>query len=259
MSRILIGTSGYSYKDWVGPVYPPRTAPKDYLHLYARMFPIVEFNFSYYQLPNPRTLERALHQTDYEFTFTIKGHRNLTHEFDIAEVSKRVGQFKESIAPLVQSGRLGAVLLQFPFSFYYRPPQRRYLDRLCLACEDLPLAIEFRHQSWQRESVYNAFLCRDIAFVNVDEPSLPGLLKPTVMALPTISYVRFHGRNAQQWHSGNATSRYDYRYSRDELHPWVERIAQMAQVSQRVMVLFNNHWQGQAVENARMLQQMVGA
>jgi uncharacterized protein YecE (DUF72 family) len=80
MARVLLGTSGYSYDDWVGPVYPPGTARQDFLSLYSREFPVVELNFSYYQQPNPRTLERMLAGTESSFTFAMKAHRSMTHE-----------------------------------------------------------------------------------------------------------------------------------------------------------------------------------
>jgi uncharacterized protein YecE (DUF72 family) len=80
MPRILIGTSVYSYDDWVGPVYPPGSEKRDFLALYAREFPIVELNFSYYQQPSARTLERMVASTDAGFLFAVKAHRSMTHE-----------------------------------------------------------------------------------------------------------------------------------------------------------------------------------
>jgi len=115
LSRLLIGTSGYSYEDWVGPVYPPGTSSKDFLKFYAREFPLTELNFSYYRQPEARTLERMLSATPDDFVFSIKGHRTLTHDLS-GDLQSEARTFKEGIRPLAESGRLRAFLARFGFS-----------------------------------------------------------------------------------------------------------------------------------------------
>jgi hypothetical protein len=143
-ARLLVGTSGYSYPDWEGTLYPPGTPREAYLGVYAACFPVVELNFSYYTQPAARTLERMLQATPEGFLFSIKAHRSLTHEPG-EDLAAEVRRFREGIAPLSQSGRLAAVLFQFPFSFHYTPTSRRHLAGLCEAFGELPALCEHLH------------------------------------------------------------------------------------------------------------------
>jgi len=258
-TTILIGTSGYSYQDWVGPVYPPGTAQKDFLKSYSQLFNFTEVNFSYYKQPDSRTLERMLHVVGDDFRFAIKVHQSLTHKVT-ADFQRDAAQFKEGIRPLVEASQLSAVVMQFPFSFHYAAASRTHLDRVCRAFEGLPVAVEFRNGEWQKDSVNAGLKKRGVALINVDEPLLPGLLKPSALVTAPFGYVRFHGRNAADWWQGDNASRYDYRYSEDELSEWVPRIVSMAKSAKSgVMVLFNNHWKGQAVENAKAMMKLLDA
>jgi uncharacterized protein YecE (DUF72 family) len=253
---ILIGTSGYSYPDWVGHVYPPGTSEKDFLQHYCHLFPLTELNFSYYHQPEQRTLARMVHVTPDTFRFAIKGYKGLTHELS-AGLQSEARVFKDGIAPLVEAGRLASVVMQFPYSFHYTTQSRKYLDSLCREFEGYPTAVEFRNSEWQRDSVYKGLQSRHVALVNVDEPLLPGLPRPTAIVTAPHAYVRFHGRNAANWWNGDNTTRYDYSYNGDELSEWIPRVRQMAGKAANVMVLFNNHFQGKAVEDARKLKAML--
>jgi len=253
---LLIGTSGYSYQDWIGPVYPPTTPAKDFLRLYAQRFSLAELNFSYYRQPQARTLSRMLQMVPENFVFTIKGHKTLTHEVN-GDIKTEADVFKEGIRPLVEAGQLGSVVLQFPYSFHYTAPSRKRLDALCREFERYPVAIEFRNNEWQRDSVYAGLQKRGVALVNVDEPLLPGLPRPTALVTAPHAYVRFHGRNAANWWQGDSTSRYDYKYQENELAEWLPRVRSMLGSATTVMVIFNNHFQGKAAEDARKLQEMM--
>jgi uncharacterized protein YecE (DUF72 family) len=255
-ARILIGTSGYSYDDWVGPVYPEGTAKGDFLSLYAREFPVVELNFSYYQQPGARMLSRMVESTPEGFLFTLKAHRSMTHE--IAETwEKDIAVFRQGISPLVDAGRLAAILLQFPYSFAYTPESRKRLGELCARLEGLPLAVEFRKSDWLKEQVFDGLRDRGVALVSVDEPDLPRLLRPASTVTADFSYVRFHGRNAANWWTGDNASRYDYLYKPDELAGWVDRIKAILARARLLMIFFNNHRRGMAVENARQLRELL--
>ena len=257
MKKLLIGTSGYSYKDWIGPVYPAGTARKEFLTLYSRDLDLVELNFSYYTQPRPAILEGMLKQTRDDFSFTIKAHRSLTHEVT-PEFDAEVRRFLEGIAPLTSSGRLRAVLLQFPYSFHYRPDNRHHLDRLTGLLEGMPLAVEFRNDEWQRESVYRTMRDRKIALVSVDVPDLPRLPRPDdTITSDSLGYVRFHGRNRQHWWTGNGTSRYNYNYSDEELSDWLTRITTMMKKVRLLLVTFNNHYKGQAFRNAQRMRSLL--
>jgi uncharacterized protein YecE (DUF72 family) len=249
-SRILVGTSGYSYDDWVGRFYPEGTARQDFLSLYAREFSVVELNFSYYQQPNPRTLDRMLSVTTPDFSFTLKAHRSMTHE--IGETWERdIDVFRAGIQPLVDAGRLAAVLLQFPYSFAYTAESRSRLSTLCGKLDGLPLAVEFRKSEWLREAVLEGLRERGVALVSVDEPALPKLLPPITETTGGFGYVRFHGRNKEAWWTGDNASRYDYLYDSSELGEWVQRIRAIIERVPVLLLFFNNHWRGNAAQNAR--------
>jgi uncharacterized protein YecE (DUF72 family) len=254
--RILIGTSGYSYDDWVGPVYPAGTPKGEFLSLYAQRFSIVELNFSYYQQPTARTLGRMVEATPDSFLFTLKAHKSMTHEIgDTWE--NDIAIFREGIRPLADAGRLSAILLQFPYSFAYTPQSRKRLGELCGRLEGLPLAVEFRKSDWLSEQVFDGLRDRGVALVSVDEPDLPRLLRPTTTVTADFSYIRFHGRNAANWWTGDNAGRYDYLYRPDELAGWVDRVKEIFARARMVMIFFNNHFRGQAVENARQFRELL--
>jgi uncharacterized protein YecE (DUF72 family) len=254
-AEVLVGTSGYSYQDWVGPVYPPGTPRRDFLSRYAEEFSFTELNFSYYSLPAASTLERMVEKTPESFLFAIKAHKSITHE---PGTDEDVDRFRAAVAPLAGAARLAAVLLQFPYSFHYTGERRVYLDRVCRRMEELPLAVEFRNDEWHRESVLQAFRERGIAFVNVDAPGLPRLPPPTAAATADTAYIRFHGRNREQWWKGDATSRYDYLYAPEELSEWIDRIMAVVGRAKVLLIAFNNHFRGQSFTNARMLRSLLG-
>jgi len=256
MCRIYIGTSGYSYKDWIGPVYPPGTIGSEFLRLYAEEFSVVELNFSYYRMPEKKMLERMVDKTDDKFLFSIKAHKSLTHERD--EKSKEYAdQFRENISPLIDKKRIGAILFQFPYSFHYTVENRKYLDMISREFEGFPAAFEFRSNEWIKESVFSSLKSRSISFVNVDEPDLPKLITPSGVITSDPGYIRFHGRNKQNWWKGTNVSRYDYLYDREELVPWISKIQTIIEKVKILLISFNNHYRGQAVKNARILKEML--
>jgi uncharacterized protein YecE (DUF72 family) len=254
--RILVGTSGYSYEDWIGPVYPPGTKRQDFLSLYSRQFPVVELNFSFYQQPSPRTLERMLSVAGPDFSFALKAHRSMTHEIG-ESWEKDILAFRSGIQPMVEAGRLAAVLLQFPFSFKYTPDSRERLAGLCEKLHGLPLAVEFRKREWLRDTVYDGLRERGASLVSVDEPDLPNLLPPVTETTGRFGYIRLHGRNKAQWWTGDNASRYDYLYNTDELGEWVQRIKVILQRVPILLVFFNNHWRGNAAQNAREMRRLL--
>ncbi|MBN1697670.1 MAG: DUF72 domain-containing protein [Spirochaetales bacterium] len=257
MKEIYIGTSGYSYKDWIGPVYPPGTNQKDFLSYYSEEFSIVELNFSYYRQPEAGMLEQMIKKSRDGFLFSIKAHKALTHEID-EHLEEQIGLYKKGIDPLMDHGRLGAVLFQFPYSFHYTDENRRSLDTITKAFDGFPTVIEFRSDEWVRESVVETLASRNVGFVNVDEPDLPRLIKPGDIVTSDIGYIRFHGRNKANWWQGTNTSRYDYLYRESELAEWIVRIEKIIETAKIILIAFNNHYKGQAVQNARMLKEMLG-
>ncbi|WP_460055722.1 DUF72 domain-containing protein [Spirochaeta dissipatitropha] len=262
MGKIYIGTSGYSYRDWVGPLYSAGSRAKDYLSQYARRFEFTELNFPYYKMPEKKQIERILDTARSEntsFSFSIKAHKSMTHErpVDRKILLRDCDLFRNALEPLVSNSALLAVLLQFPFSFHYSDDNRRYLSELITQLQGLPIAVEFRCRDWLIPSVFRGLEERGTAFVNVDVPELPGLPTATAQVTSDIAYLRFHGRNNTDWWQGDNTSRYDYRYSIEELSQWRPALKEMQARSRILVVAFNNHAAGKAVRNAEELHKIL--
>ncbi len=256
MARIWVGTSGYGYHEWVGPVYPEGTPAEDYLSLYEGLFPTVELNFSYYRMPTADQLTHMLLDSQ-KLIFSIKANDTLTHRIDPLSWKDRAAEFRRALGPLADSGRLGAVLFQFPFSFHYDIDRRRYLDSLCRSMASLPLVVEFRNPQWYNNRLIEGLRSRGITLAGLDLPTLQDL--PPVMDVITspLAYLRFHGRNGETWWGSDSASRYDYLYSEVELESFVQRIRALSGRSERIFVYFNNHRRGQAVKNGLRLVEML--
>ncbi len=255
-ARLIIGTSGYSYPDWVGTFYPPNLSRKDFLKYYTTYFDGVELNYTYYSPPKAKTLEKMVNQTPRDFVFSVKAHKSFTHERKEI-TSSSVKDFLTQLQPLKESNKLAVVLLQFPYSFHYTKQNRYFLCKLLDNFREVPLAVEFRNKEWQRDSVIKELRDRDISYVNVDLPSLKNLPSPTGIITSHIGYLRFHGRNSDNWWSGNNVSRYDYRYTDEELNQWILPIKRMLSTSSLLLVFFNNHRNGKATQDAKKLKSLL--
>lgn len=259
--EIAVGTCGFSYKDWVGPVYPPGTKPAEMLPLYARRFPVVEIDSSYYGVPAPATVASWARRTPDGFRFSAKLPGTGTHVPEPARggIHEDVRLFRANLAPLLKAGKFACALMQFPTSFRPAESSERHLRALRDALPDMPLVAEFRHREWQTHDTLELLRELRIGLVAVDEPQFKSLVRPSTDATSEIAYVRFHGRNYQQWWKGDNVTRYDYLYSAQELAPWAERITDLAADPQvrEVLAFFNNHRQGQAARNAEMFEAML--
>ncbi|HUX39648.1 MAG TPA: DUF72 domain-containing protein [Rectinemataceae bacterium] len=252
-----IGTSGYDYPEWSGSFYPRGLGRKDFLPFYVAHFDTVELNFSYYGMPRAEQLARLLEASGPHCLFSIKANRSLTHEIDPDHWRESLVQYRESLDPLLPGRRLGAVLLEFPQSFHYEPERRRYLDELIRGFGEIPLVVEFRNMGWYNNRVFDALRERRVGIASLDVPKLHGL--PPVIDLVTAptAYIRFHGRNAEAWWGTGAAARYDYLYSKEELQSWLERVKGIADKAERLLIYFNNHFNGQAIKNAAMLKELL--
>ncbi len=257
-AALRLGTSGYSFADWVGTVYPPGTRPGAFLAHYARLFDTVEINATYYRTPSPQTFARMVEKTPDDFTFVVKVPRAMTHE--LAAFDRAREPFQEAIAPLAQAGRLGGLLAQFPYAFTPGEAARRHLERLARTLgTEIPLAVEFRHDAWAQEATFALLRGLGLAYVNVDLPELAHLPRPSAVATTRTGYVRLHGRNATTWwNQEKGGDRYDYLYSSSELEPWVARIHQLAEQTDVVFAFANNCHLGQSVVNALQLGERLG-
>lgn len=254
--RILVGTSGYSYNEWIDAgFYPPGTGSSHMLPWYAKKFPATELNYTWYQMPRAQAVERMRQKVPEDFCFAAKLTRTLTHEVDKKKWQGQVDLYRNGIAPLLQTGQLLAVLVQLPPFFTRSKPNRLYLAKLLDALSGLPVAVEFRHVSWAHDRVFAALEARNVALVSVDEPNLSGLFPALdVVTSKDLFYIRFHGRNASGWRSGNMQKQFDYDYSEQELEKWSKgNISKMAKKAASGIIFFNNHVRGQAPRNAQML------
>ncbi len=254
---IYIGTSGFSYEDWVGPYYPENLEKKDWLAFYAEEFSTLEINFSYYRMPTARTLAQMAEKVPPEFLFTIKTTKEMTHTRD-ADPSL-FGKFIGAVQPFVEAKKFGAILAQFPSSFHNTPENLEYLKGFRGQWRDLPLVVEFRNAQWLTPEMFAFLREQRMGFCCVDEPRLKGLIPPVAEATSDTAYVRFHGRNARKWWQHEQSyERYDYTYRKEELEEWSPKIELLNQQASRTFVFANNHYRGQGIDTARQLRLMLG-
>lgn len=260
--ELFIGTSGYSYSEWVDAgFYPEKTHSTNMLAFYAKSFQATELNYTWYQMPKAPAVERMCARVPAGFKFSAKLTRTMTHEINERTWKKETALYRQGIQPLVQADMLFTVLIQLPPYFTRSLKYRNYLAALLDELEGLPLAVEFRHDSWVSDKVFAELERRNVALVAVDEPDLPTLFpRLDVVTTPDFFYVRFHGRNATGWRSGNMQKQFDYDYSYLELKDWIEQtILPMTQKAERGGIFFNNHVRGQAPKNAlRLISMLLG-
>ena len=255
---IRVGTSGFSFPDWVGTAYPSGTRPGEYFDRYVRWFDAVEINSTYYRIPSPRTFERMAERAPAGFTFVVKLPREMTHEREGFDATRE--PFLAAIRPLADAGRLGGLLAQFPSSFRPGAAARAYLEGLVRALPaDVPLCAEFRHESWATGETWSHLQRLGVGFVNVDLPELSGLPKPSEVVTAPVAYARLHGRNRETWWEHPTPSdRYNYLYNEAELDGWATRIGHMAEKADVCFAFSNNCHLGQSVVNALQLVQRLG-
>ena len=259
---IHIGPAGWSYKDWEGVVYPQKPGSKfDPLSYLARFFDTIEINSSFYRPPTPSTSRSWVKRVadNPSFTFTAKLHRVFTHDRGKATAEDEKA-FREAMNPLAEAGMLGALLIQFPWSFKNTDDERAYLNKLLSQFQEYPLVIEVRHVSWNTPGIYEELEERGVGICNIDQPLFHKSIKPSALSTSSIGYVRLHGRNYQNWFREQAPrdDRYNYLYSLDELDPWITRIKDVARQTKESYVITNNHFLGKAVVNALEIKSILG-
>ncbi len=252
---IHVGTSGYSFADWVGPFYPPGTRSGDFLAYYARHFGCVEVNSTYYRIPHPRVLGQMERKTPEGFRFIVKLHQSMTHESSTDPAL--LASFLAVLEPLKAAGKYHGLLAQFPWAFRRTDENKRHLERLREGLAGEPLWVEFRHASWMHPQLPEWLRERALGYCAVDEPALPGLLPPVTHLTTDTGYVRMHGRNAATWWGRGGGDRYDYDYSERELHEWVDRVTELARRAKQTYLFFNNCHAGQAARNAKLMEELL--
>ncbi|HYS55690.1 MAG TPA: DUF72 domain-containing protein [Thermoanaerobaculia bacterium] len=256
---IRVGPAGWSYTDWEGTVYPPHGSRFDPLAYLASFFDTIEINSPFYRIPPPTHPKSWMRRVASNPTlkFTTKIYRGFTHES--AKPSKEdVKSFRNYLDPFKESDRLGAVLLQYPWSFKNTPESIEKLERVFADFNGYPLALEVRHGSFQNDDFLRFLEQHNVSWVNVDQPMFSDSVKPSDTVTGPVAYVRLHGRNYEKWFAHSESwERYNYLYSKEELKPWVDRIERMVR-SKETYVITNNHFRGQAIVNAAELKEALG-
>jgi uncharacterized protein YecE (DUF72 family) len=219
----------------------------------------VELNSSFYRPPNPGYVYNWAKRTPPDFRFAVKLWQKFTHPRmyeqatgEEAVISQAdVDTFERSLEPLVKTGKLGALLAQFPPSFKNDDHSRQILGAISNAFEEYPLAVELRHRSWSDDESTPVLLQeRNIAWVQIDEPKFKTSVAAEIPVTASMAYFRFHGRNAKEWWTSDSETRYRYLYSPAEIEELAERIKEAAADTNLLFAFFNNHWQGYAPRNA---------
>src|SRR5438270_10182654 len=256
---IRVGPAGWSYSDWEGTVYPPHGSRFDALAYLSSFFDTIEINSPFYRIPPPTHSRSWIRRvgSNPDFKFTTKIFRGFTH--DKAQLGPEdVKAFRNYLDPLRESDRLGAVLLQYPWSFKNTPESQDKLENLFRSFDGYPLALEVRHASFQNEEFLQFLNEHKVAWVNVDQPLFHESVKPADTVTGSVGYVRLHGRNYEKWFAHEESwERYNYLYSKEELAPWIDRIQRIAQ-KKETYVITNNHFRGQAIVNAADLKEALG-
>src|SRR5437762_4188560 len=255
-----VGTSGWSYPpqtgpgSWTGVFYP--LSKTDELKFYSKYFNAVEINSTFYRPCNPKTAESWARRTPDDFEFTVKAWQQFTHkkgDWTPAEVE----EFKSGILPLVEAGKLGCILFQFPASFRHTPETLDRLKSLLEQFGDYPRVTELRHRSWGDVDTLTSI---NAAPAFIDEPKFKDSIRQELQLRGSLLYVRFHGRQFEKWwRHEHRNERYDYLYKPEELQPYAIRLKSILEDKniQRAYVFFNNHPGAKAVANAVMMRAML--
>ena len=269
---ILIGTCNWAdHRGFYPPELERTSRQKDRLPYYARYFPIVEIDSSWYGIPSPKSTTRWVEQTPDDFRFDIKAFRTLTgHGLPKDRRRKPAPEeerdFELALEPLRDAGKLRAIQYQLP-------PWATNNDRsreLILAARERHLddliAFEFRHHSWYDDGALaeTEALTREIGavLIAVDAPQVGKGTVPPVASVTSsrLAIVRFHGRNARTWYrrTGSSAERFDYLYDRAELEEWKPGLQEMARQAKEVHALMNTNRGNQGPANAYRLAAVLG-
>jgi len=232
-----LGTSGWSYPGWKGRFYPADVPSSDWLPFYARHFGTVEINMTFYRFPKAETLRGWLERTPAHFSFTLKANRQITHLKKLRNVKSEVRYFYILAGSLRE--KLGCILFQLP------PSLTRDLDLLegflSTLSPEFRNVLEFRHESWYDESVWERLRSHGVTVCTVSSGQVPG----SPVETSPVAYFRFHG----------LTGGHRYNYTEDELAKWAETIKRAK--AEECYVYFNNDYQAYAVSNCRKLAELL--
>jgi uncharacterized protein YecE (DUF72 family) len=240
-ASLKIGPAGWAYKDWAGYVYPqPRPRGFHPATFLAEYFDTIEINTSFYHPMQPEHAAQWVERVapNPRFLFTAKLWKKFTHEHDATAQDER--EARAGLDILQHANKLGALLLQFPFSFHREAETVAYLESLLKRFASFQLLRE-----------------RHTGFCNIDQPIIGKSLQPSTATTAPVGYVRLHGRRYDTWFTDDPEvaphERYNYLYSNEELAPWAARVQKVSKQAKTVFVITNNHYQGKGVVNALQL------
>lgn len=247
--KVLIGTSGWGYDEWVGPFYPKSLKKEDFLSYYSEIFYTNEINTSFYNIPSKWIVKSWADKTPSDFLFTAKVFKSITHEnkLDIDSTSRDLNLFLNAMDPLIESRKLLGFLLQLPPSFNkvdHFGTLKEFIRHWPgdPKNEGYHLIIEFRHLSWMDDEVFEYLKSKNLTYCAVIEPLLPPRMDVTN---PQLVYIRFHGYGKQIW--------FDYLFKGEEIRKWAIPIKEVIDRTDRVGIYFNNHFSGYAAKNSLMM------
>ena len=244
MGNLYLGTSGWSYDDWIGILYDSK---EKMLSTYWDYFNTVEINSTFYSYPKRSFILYLSRFAPPDFVFTAKLPKEITHTLKLNPskgVAEKLSLFLDLMLPLKESGHLGPILIQLPPEGPQKLPH--FEDFLTLLDSNFMWSVEFRDTEWLTSSVFRLLEKYNIAYCIVDEPLLP----PKIEITSRFSYIRWHGRGKAPW--------YYYLYHESELKEWVPRVNEILNSTDVVYAYFNNHFRGFAVINALQFLQLLG-
>ena len=241
--KTYIGCSGYHYDDWKEKFYPEDLKKREWLEYYSKHFNTVEINNTFYKMPVEKDLKKWKENTPKNFKLTVKANRYFTHQKKL----KIDDDFEERLETFVKLAeglgeKLGCILWQLPGNLHKNVQKIKDLGKLL--DKNQPNVIEFRHESWFDDEVYDMLSEQNISYCML---SAPDDLPEEAKASTKIAYLRLHGK--KDW--------YRYNYSQNELRSWEKRLRGLKNVSE-LYVYFNNDQNAYAVENAKQLQSLLG-
>jgi uncharacterized protein YecE (DUF72 family) len=262
MRKVFIGTAGWSYKDWIGSFYvKPQSKKYDHLQHYAYYFNAVEINSTYYGYPKKETVHNWINKVSHmeNFIFEIKLHQDFTHLRNFN--GSNVRAVRENLDILKDAGRLGSLLIQFPYSFHMDQNNISYLSKLVELFTGYKRVVEVRHNSWANEKALELFNEHELTLCSIDQPQVGKSLKFDVTVSDKRVYLRLHGRNKGEWFKNvnkfkmtqtaeEKNARYDYKYSLGELNEIKLMIEEKYGEIEEIHIIFNNHPNGKSVINA---------
>ena len=240
MSKYYIGTSGWVYRHWREVFYPVKLAQSKWLEFYTHHFPTVELNNSFYRLPTEKAFSNWRQTSPEGFIYAVKVSRFITHIKRLKDVEEPVQTFLERARLLEE--KLGPLLYQLPPNMHRN--DERLDSFLSLLPKELRHVVEFRHESWLDERVFDMLRQHNVGFCVFD---MPGLSCP-LLATADFAYIRFHGSSGLYYSC----------YSDEELEDWARKISELAKGLDAVYIYFNNDAEGYAITNAQTLARKLG-